>query len=161
MRIFFSVPSVIFEGRIQAISIGLVRDDGKEYYAENANLDTHRFKREQLDKVDFNTIKAGDLQFSDWIQAQVREFSKMPNNLKPQWWGVDCAHDWVAFCQLMNGNPTEGVGENQLNHYDVLQYAYHNGFNLWLFPNKFGWNAIGRARYARYIYSQMRHNDTF
>jgi hypothetical protein len=80
---------------ITLLSIGIVREDGQEYYAVNAN-------------ADHDTA-------NDWVKANVlpnlgdsppksrmliaREIAEMAG-AEPEFWAYYCAYDWVVLCQL-------------------------------------------------------------
>lgn len=84
-------------GSIDLISIGIVAEDGRELYAENALFD-------------WRLVPA-----DDWLQENVRPHleavGQLPSHIreavlefvgdeKPEFWGYYCDYDWVVFCWL-------------------------------------------------------------
>ena len=97
MRYFFDTEFIEDGKTIDLISIGIVAEDGREYYAENAGCD--------LEKA------------SDWVKSSVIPHLKGGKSLKdlaqireevllfvgqdkPKFWAYYGAYDWVALCQL-------------------------------------------------------------
>lgn len=90
----------IEDGRtIELISIGLVCDDGREYYAEADTIPWKRADQWVLDNVKPHLLG------NEWIRTKpqmAQEIIEMINqgNKKPQFWGYYADYDWVVFCQL-------------------------------------------------------------
>jgi hypothetical protein len=85
----------IEDGRtIDLISIGLVREDGAEYYAESAECDLSKAS----DWVRDNVLPhlTGDRRPRGIIALEIEDFV----GKKPEIWGYYCDYDWVALCQL-------------------------------------------------------------
>jgi len=96
MRIWFDTEFIEDGKTIDLLSIGMVREDGSTFYAENAeaNLD------KASDWVWKNVIPhlRGDaalLKRKD-IAAAIVEFA----GEKPEFWAYYADYDWVALCQL-------------------------------------------------------------
>jgi 3'-5' exoribonuclease-like protein len=109
----FSIDTEFYErpGRIELISIGIVAEDGREYYAENSLFDWRYFDPEGLFEVTAT---------QKWLWENVRpylnpETRQLPLNIaqeiiefvgyeqdgpKPEFWGYYCDYDWVVFCWL-------------------------------------------------------------
>jgi 3' exoribonuclease, RNase T-like len=101
---------------IDLISIGLVCEDGREYYAENSEarleLASDWVKKnvisclysQQSDKSIYNAWSrdggSGGLLSRQEIARSVLEFCDIDRHGIPEFWGEWCAYDWVAFCQL-------------------------------------------------------------
>jgi hypothetical protein len=93
---------------INLISLGLVREDGLEFYAENSSADLSTAG----DWVQANVLpslwsrsaewtlhgSAGGLMAHEKIGDAIRRF--VPAGDKPEFWGYYSDYDWVAFCQL-------------------------------------------------------------
>jgi hypothetical protein len=81
---------------IDLMSIGIVAEDGRTYYAESDACDLSRAS----DWVKHNVIphlKGGDRRLPRArIAAEVREFM----GKKPEIWAYYADYDWVALCQL-------------------------------------------------------------
>lgn len=94
MRIYFDTEFIENGRTIELLSIGLVRQDGREYYAEPEGAEI--------------------LQASDWVVANVLPHMNGPKKPKqqiakeivtfvgqdPEFWADYGAYDWVALCQL-------------------------------------------------------------
>lgn len=97
---------------IQLISIGIVSEEGKEFYIENQDVDLntvsdwlktnvvpHLFRTTQ--KIQGKAFKEGEafgvLPHKD-IGPAVMKFIGM--DPKPLFWGYFADYDWVVFCQL-------------------------------------------------------------
>lgn len=96
MRIWFDTEFIEDGKTIDLISIGLVREDGRMFYAENAECD--------LSKA------------CPWVQANVlphlrgesarQSRNRLAANIhsfvgdKPEFWAWYGAYDWVVLCQL-------------------------------------------------------------
>lgn len=91
------------DGRtIQLISIGLVCDDGREYYAVSKEFDPLHCN----DWVKQNVLsKLPPPGHPDWksraqIRAELEAFIGAGGGLVPEFWGYFADYDWVVFCQL-------------------------------------------------------------
>ena len=82
---------------IHLISIGIVGEDGQEYYAENADCDLSLSN----EWIQHNVLKhlSGISIPKDVIKRQVVEFVGM----YPEFWAYYAAYDWVIMCQLYGG----------------------------------------------------------
>ena len=95
---------------IDLISIAIVAEDGREFYAESSDFQDHMAG----DWVKANVLpqlwsRRGDLEeFKAWdghgrlmsrkeIASEVRRFI---GEDKPEFWGYYCDYDWVVFCWL-------------------------------------------------------------
>jgi hypothetical protein len=101
------------DGRtIELISIGIVCEDGREYYAINSDMDTERVKNDQwlLENVWLHLPldRAGQLDVTDTrvkpksvIANDVRELVlSSENSSGPELWAYFAAYDHVALAQL-------------------------------------------------------------
>lgn len=93
---FFIDFEFIEDGRtIDPISVGIVREDGKEYYVEFAECDLTRACPWVRDNV------IPHLTGEKKPRAQVaREILEFVGDSWPEWWAYYGAYDWVALCQL-------------------------------------------------------------
>ena len=83
---------------IDLISIGIVAEDGREFYAESSNTDW----RNASDWVKKNVKPhlTGNSRNRHYIAQQVREFCQPEIHGKPEFWGYYADYDWVVLCQL-------------------------------------------------------------
>ena len=94
MRVFFDTEFIDDGRRIHPISIGLVREDGAEYYAEFDDcpvwLAGDWVKKNVLAKLTGESVPR------DKIKANIVEFS----GEDPEFWAYFADYDWVLMCQL-------------------------------------------------------------
>lgn len=82
---------------IRLISIGLVREDGKEYYAIDQSAPLH---------LADSWVKDNVIPKLNWEHARPREkiileiLDFIGQDPEPHFWGYYCDYDWVVFCQL-------------------------------------------------------------
>jgi hypothetical protein len=96
MKIWFDTEFIEDGKTIDLISIGMVREDGRELYLENLSADLSRAS----DWVRDNVISKLDL-----VQHGVAREEIGPKVLafvgdKPEFWAYYADYDWVALCQL-------------------------------------------------------------
>ena len=106
----------IEDGRtIDLLSIGMVAEDGREYYAEMDGAPLHRANAWVRQNVlphlspclsDAKHIPGGANRctcpvFHPWqIAAAIQDFCDPDQYGKPEFWGYFADYDWVIFCQL-------------------------------------------------------------
>lgn len=89
------------DGRtIDLISIGIVAEDGREYYAVNDNADWPRIRQDEWLMANVVPTLGGpdNFRFKDLIANEVREFLTVDG--KPDLWAWYGAYDHVTLCQL-------------------------------------------------------------
>jgi hypothetical protein len=97
VRYFFDTEFIEDGKTIDLISIGIVADDGREFYAENADCDLGRASDWVRENV-INHLVGGT--------ARVRRSNLRDHVLdfigteSPQIWAYYADYDWVALCQL-------------------------------------------------------------
>ena len=84
---------------IDLISIGLVAEDGREFYAESSEVDWTKASHWTLETV--RPQLAGTGMPREYIGYGIREFIHADKH--PVFWGYFPAYDWVAFCWLFGG----------------------------------------------------------
>lgn len=95
---YFLDTEFIEDGKtIDLISIGIVREDGLTFYAENSDCDLERAN----DWVKANVIPLlpGKNIYELW---QIREalLAYIGEDKEPEFWGYYCSYDWVVLCQM-------------------------------------------------------------
>lgn len=93
-RIWFDTEFIEDGRTIDLISIGLVRDDGAEYYAELAECDLSRASEWVRENVlpHLSGVKTPRAQVAADLVAFAGD--------APEFWAYYAAYDWVALCQL-------------------------------------------------------------
>jgi len=97
----------IEDGRtIDLLSIGIVAEDGREFYAENTEADlgeANDWVREhvlpQLGRPALTSHFGGRVSRAE-LRLDVEEFCNPSRYGKPEFWGYYADYDWVVFCQL-------------------------------------------------------------
>lgn len=94
MRIWFDTEFIDDGKTVELLSIGMVAEDGREYYAEAAETDRSR----ACPWVQENVIPhlTGPVRTRGEIAEGVRAFV----GPKPEFWAWFAAYDWVVLCQL-------------------------------------------------------------
>lgn len=113
MRFFLDTEFAEEPGRIELISIGIVSEDDREFYAEssefkdwmanewvNQNVLPHLWNK-QLDKKPYNNWSLnggiGGLLPKKHIGLEIQKFVGFEN---PEFWGYYADYDWVVTCWL-------------------------------------------------------------
>jgi hypothetical protein len=93
-RIWFDTEFIEDGVTIDLISIGMVREDGAEYYAQSRECDRDKASPWVRENVLRNLVPGTipRAQIAAEIVAFVGE--------KPEFWGYYADYDWVALCQL-------------------------------------------------------------
>lgn len=94
MRVFFDTEFIDTGLIVNLISIGMVRSDGAEYYAEAAECD----RTAGCDWVQKNVIPhlTGPVKPRAQIAKDIVEFC----GDRPEFWAYYAAYDWLCLCQL-------------------------------------------------------------
>lgn len=94
MRFWFDTEFIEDGRTIDLISIGVVAEDGRTYYAENDECDLSRAS----DWVKLNVLP--HLQDRRASRPQIAEYLIAFMGEKPEIWAYYADYDWVALCQL-------------------------------------------------------------
>jgi hypothetical protein len=112
-------------GPIHLLSIGILAEDGREYYAVNADCpleEANDWVREHvLPQIDA-ALARPKLEIRQELEAFVAAGGGEP----PEWWGYQVSYDWVVFCQIW-GTVNE-LPEGWPNHFrDLKQWGLFLG----------------------------------
>lgn len=143
MRIWFDTEFIEDGRTIDLISIGMYREDGRTYYAENADCDLSRASL----WVSQNVIPhlCGITKPRHQIAREVVEFA----GDKPEFWAYFADYDWVVLCQLF-GRMVDLPQGWPMFCLDVQQLRYLSGDTRDLPPLKGNaHNALDDAVWAR------------
>jgi uncharacterized phage-associated protein len=100
VKYFFDTEFIEDGETIELISIGIVAEDGREYYACNSECDLQRAD----DWVKKNVVSLLPEKFDkvwktrDEIKNDILKFTD--SGVKPEFWAYFADYDWVVFCQL-------------------------------------------------------------
>jgi hypothetical protein len=99
MHYWYDTEFVADGHTIDLISIGIVAEDGREYYAQNAEFFQYGKPTQWILK---NVIPHLDNRWTEraTIKAEILSFLNPEKYGKPEMWGYYSAYDHVAFCQL-------------------------------------------------------------
>lgn len=97
MRFWFDTEFIDNTHTIELISIGIVSENGRTYYAISNEFDGS--KADEWVKQHVLTLLPPQ---SEWkSRAQIKEdILIFIGNMHPEFWVYNGAYDWVAFCQL-------------------------------------------------------------
>jgi hypothetical protein len=96
MRVWFDTEFIEDGRTIELISIGMIREDGATYYAENRDCDITRASEWVLTNVVAHLEGGAALADRAEIAAAIQAFAG-PN---PEFWAYYADYDWVVLCQL-------------------------------------------------------------
>lgn len=160
---YFLDTEFIESGRerpLELISIGIVGDDGSEFYAENTDCDLSRAN----EWVTKNVIphlgsRAGFYGDPSGIAEQIMMFippcitASLAGYHAPEFWGYFADYDWVLFCQLFGTMVSLPHGYPQCC-LDVLQLSLHMDVPRNRFPKQTGTehNALDDARWTKEVH---------
>jgi hypothetical protein len=116
MRYWFDTEFIEDGRTIELISIGMVAEDGREFYAESSEVDfsrandwvkehvlSHLWSR-QADKREANMWSRdggqGGLMKRREIASAILDFCLPEKYGKPEFWAYYADYDWVVLCQL-------------------------------------------------------------
>jgi hypothetical protein len=94
MRIWFDTEFIDTGREIHLLSIGLVRDDDRTYYAEPSDAPKH-LACEWVQKNVLPHLR-GPVKPREQIKNEIVAFC----GEKPQFWAYFASYDWVLMCQL-------------------------------------------------------------
>lgn len=115
MRIFFDTEFLEDGKTIDLISIGMVREDGAEYYAVNDEFHLNRLYNDDwmssnvlphLPVIVTNGLSGKPIRTDKYINDAWRLRSEIRDDIlafvgeKPEWWAYFADYDWVVLCQL-------------------------------------------------------------
>lgn len=104
MRYFFDTEFIEDGDRLTLLSIGVVCEDGREFYAINADVPDWSLTPWLRDNVATRWKPSGHIEWRASlldIRAALLDFTN--EKLPTEWWAYYGAHDWVALCNLMGG----------------------------------------------------------
>jgi hypothetical protein len=96
MKIWFDTEFIEDGRTIDLISIGMVREDGGEYYAETNDWSFAKASQWVRENV-IDHLSGGDaVKDRETIAREIMEFA----GEQPEFWAYYASYDWVALCQL-------------------------------------------------------------
>lgn len=99
MKYFLDTEFIERPYTIDLISIGIVAEDGREYYAVNSQCNWLMASEWVKDNVLTKLPKYGSLEYK--ARGQIKqEILDFVGKDKPEFWGYYADYDWVVFCWL-------------------------------------------------------------
>ena len=95
MKIWFDTEFIEDGKTIDLISIGMIREDGATYYAENDTCERHKASPWVQENV-FPHLRYEERRPRWRIANEIYDFA----GEKPEFWAYYADYDWVALCQL-------------------------------------------------------------
>lgn len=107
---------------LELLSIGVVAEDGREFYAEVRNPQT-RLANDWVKANVLPHLQGGDaLMWRRDIARAIRDFA----GIRPEWWAYYADYDWVLLCQLYGAMATLPTGWPMFA-LDIKQLAVSRG----------------------------------
>lgn len=157
---YFVDTEFLEDGRtIELISIGIVAEDGREYYAEaywEGDMHQRVYEHEWLME---NVVPhlTGDCSTKELIADEIQRF--VTGN-SPEFWAYCGAYDWVVLNQLY-GPMVNHPSKWPFYCNDIAQLALHKGVNRRTLPKQHlgahgaEHNALADARWNRDTYNHL------
>ncbi|MEJ0005829.1 MAG: 3'-5' exoribonuclease [Steroidobacteraceae bacterium] len=139
---------------IDLISIGLVAEDGREFYAESSEVDWARASRWTLATV--RPQLQGPGMPREEIGYAIRRFVDQDEH--PVFWGYFCAFDWVVFGWLF-GDMHEQPFRFPALCLDLKQWAIELGDPQLPLQTGSSHHALADARWTRDVWTFLRNLD--
>lgn len=96
MKIWFDTEFIEDGKTIDLISIGMITENGMEFYAENRECDLSRASP----WVQENVLSHLEGVLSQRSRVDIAEAIRYFARSKPEFWGYYADYDWVVLCQL-------------------------------------------------------------
>lgn len=104
MRFWFDTEFIEDGRTIDLLSIGIVAEDGREFYAENNEADLSRgsgwVQHNVIVHLDWLNHGKTRTEIRDAVLQFVSEYPITTGPTKPEFWAYYADYDWVALCQL-------------------------------------------------------------
>lgn len=148
MKVFFDTEFIDTGNEVHLISIGMVREDGSEYYAE---LDDAPLEK-ACDWVKQNVIPFlnGKKKSREQVAKEIQEFV----GKNPEMWGYFVAYDWLCLCQLYGRMLDTPYGWRQWPH-DVMWLREKRMKAGKLKHTGIEHNALDDARWTKQFYEYL------
>ena len=147
---------------IVPISLGLVSEDGHQFYGVNTDYDwnhstpwlVHNVKP-TLSLIAEHTVHCPA---RDHMAPQILHFLDLTSDGNdPEFWGYYADYDWVVFCQIF-GDMSDLPGNFPYYCHDLRQWLDEHGYED-VFQADSGHNALQDAEWARDTYLQLVKED--
>lgn len=148
MQFFFDTEFIEDGTTIELVSIGIVAEDGREYYAEIEEANLSRgdswFQANVVPTLSGKTTPAAQ------VATEIVEFV----GAQPQFWAYYADYDWVALCQLY-GRMIDLPEGWPMFCLDLKQTLHMFGDPLVPIQNEEEHNALADARWNKQVYDWL------
>jgi len=169
MKYFLDTEFIERPNQIDLISIGLVCEDGREYYAISTEYNYYKASDwvkdnvilpMYLQEVNGNNRDRFDLEFFQrsygrtllQIQKDLLDFIKVAEDDKPEFWGYYCDYDWVVFCWIFGCMVNLPKGYPMYCN-DIKQFQENNNIDDIIMPvTRNEHNALDDAKWNQKYY---------
>ena len=148
MKFWFDTEFHEEPGRLELISIGIVSEDGREFYAENVEYDVTRASNWLWKNV------IPHLTGSATTRKNIAERIDLFVGLHPEFWAYNAPYDWVLLCQLYGSlMNTPGSWSSYVNDVLWLRDQVDPRGKVQVPPPKTPHHALEDARWCRNLYN--------
>jgi hypothetical protein len=149
MKYFLDTEFIEYPNSIQLISIGIVCEDGREYYAESNEFDESKANDWVRENVISQLADPNKRRSLRQIRLDIMSFVIYDDI--PEFWGYYCDYDWVVFCWLFGGMIDLPKGWPMYCN-DLKQWCYQLGDPSLPEQKSTGHNALADAYWNMQIY---------
>lgn len=170
MRYFVDTEFNEETAEVDLISLGIVAEDGSEFYGVNRNYIGDTFEVTSCnDWVKANVIpqlfvhlpKDTTVKFPIFSREGIRDgiIELVSNDPFPEFWGYFSDYDWYLFCRLFGRFDQQPASWNRGGNvcYDIKQFMRHYGVLKSQLPPKFmpEHNALVDARWTKAAFDRL------
>lgn len=161
MKYFFDTEFIEDGRTIDLISIGVVAEDGREFYRLNADCDFSKANDWVKEHVlcylpPFSLKDRGDYRTHKHIKEELLEF--VGTNTNPEFWADFAAYDWVALCQLF-GTMMDLPSGWPMFCRDIQQAKYETNVRVFPEMNESPHNALEDAKECKRRWEYLFGNE--
>ena len=122
MKYFFDTEFIANNNILELISIGIVAEDGREYYAVSSEFNLDNASTWVKNNVICLLEHEKTWKWKEIIKSEIKEFLRNDENI--EFYGWFSAYDWVLFCQLFGNMMT--MPENFPHRCNDLAQTWHD-----------------------------------
>lgn len=130
MRVWLDTEFIDKEWEMSAntdlISIGLVREDGKELYLENAGVSRHKMNADPWLSKHVTPKLSDDPKVRLWVPEIAEELKSFCSDIRPHFWAYYASYDFFLLCKIFGGLMNFPKGWTRYCG-DTKQYIMHLG----------------------------------
>lgn len=153
MKYFFDTEFYEDGKNIYPISIGIVSDDGREYYAEFADFDHKIVPSGHFVRHNVLNLLKGEHRTRQEIRYDINVL--VANDPNPEFWAYYASYDWVLMCQLY-GNFDNQPDWSRFYVMCLKQLMTMKGYeHPPIMPPRGLHNALADARWNRKLYKAL------